>query len=143
MELLGDPIDNAAFAAEYHARHLHKLESAFQVSRAIDDAQLELILLQCCLEYPRMGYAIRTFAPTNIPAQLRPLDDLLSSHLKSIIACPLSSEARALASLPLKSGGLGLPEIANTAAPALIASVLATHDLQQRILGPCRRETTR
>ena len=135
VELLGGPIGNAAFAAEYHARHIRKLEFTLQALRDIDDAQIELILLRCCLGYPRMGYAIRACTPSNIPGQLRLFDDLLSSHLESILACPLSPEARALASLPLKLGGLGLPEVSNTAAPAFIASVLATRDLQQRILG--------
>lgn len=71
------------------ASWLLQLESTLQAVRDIDYAQIELILLRCCLGYPTMGYTIRICVPSNISMQLKLFDGLLSSRLESIYSLPL------------------------------------------------------
>jgi hypothetical protein len=135
VELLGGPIGNAAFASQHMQKRLHCLDSTLNALRDIDDGQIELLLLRCCLGTPRMGYAIRSCAPEKIRDELLLFDDMVSSQLEAIVAAPLTSDARKLASLPIRLGGLGISEVSKVAAPAFISSVLATRSLQHRILG--------
>jgi hypothetical protein len=134
VELLGGPIGNANFAALYMHQRLDRLEDTLRALRDIDDGQIELILLRCCLGVPRMGYAIRCCSPEAIGDTLGRFDDLLSTQLEAIIASPLTPQARRLASLPIRLGGLGISEVGRVAAPAFIASVLSTRSLQNQIL---------
>ena len=62
-------------------------------------------------------------------------DALLREGLCSILNISLSDNQWLQASLPVKTGGLGIRRVASLALPAFLASAASTRDLQSSLLG--------
>ena len=92
-----------------------------------------LVLLRASFSAPALQHTLRA-SPCNGHEALTQFDNLLRVALCKICNVSLSDDQWLQASLPVKSGRLGLRRVASLAPSAFIASAVGTRDLQNQIL---------
>ena len=92
-----------------------------------------LVLLRTFFSASVLQHTLRA-SPCNGHEALTQFDNLLRIALCKICKVSLSDDQWLQASLPVKSGGLGIRRIASLAPSAFIASAVSTRDLQNQIL---------
>lgn len=136
--LLGSPLSGGS------AMDAAILTSYDDLSRAVERLQLvsshdALVLLKNCLGGPKLQYLLRT-SPCCEHPQLFELDKLLRSAVTQICNVSLSDDQWTQASLPVRSGGLGVRSVSKLASSAFLASAASTQSLQNLILHKCQVE---
>jgi hypothetical protein len=134
--LLGSPLSggsamDAAISTSYD-----------ELSRAVERLQLisshdALVLLKNCLGGPKLQHVLRT-SPCCEHPKLFDLDNLLRSAVTKICNVSLSDDQWTQASLPVRSGGLGVRSVSKLASSAFLASAASTLPLQTLILQKCQ-----
>ena len=109
------------------------------LSRAVDrlclvGRQDALILLRASFSAPRVQHLLRCSPSVDAPGP-QEFDNLLRTALSRISNNTLSESQWLQASLPIKSGGLGIRRVSSLALPAFLASAASTFLLQEEILG--------
>ena len=74
-------------------------------------------------------YIMRTIEPSSIQHLLSDFDNVLRMGLYDNFGAPLSKEERHQATLPVSTGGVGLPKLKNTLPTAYVSSVVSSTDL--------------
>jgi hypothetical protein len=92
-----------------------------------------LVLLRSSFSAPKLIHTLRSSSCFGHESLLS-FDSLLCKALCKICNVSLSDDQWLQASLPVKSGGLGIRRVASLASSAFLASAVSTHDLQQQIL---------
>jgi len=100
------------------------------LSRAVDrlclvGRQDALILLRASFSAPRVQHLLRCSPSVDAPAP-QEFDNLLRTALTRISNNTLSESQWLQASLPIKSGGLGIRRVSSLALPAFLASASST-----------------
>ena len=96
--------------------------------------QNTLILLRASFSAPRVQHLLRCSPSLDAPGP-QEFDNLLRTALSRISNSTLSESQWLQASLPIKSGGLGIRRVSSLALPAFFASAASTLLLQEEILG--------
>jgi len=91
------------------------------------------------MDGPKVQYVLRT-SPCCKHPQLVELDNFLRSAVTQICNVSLSDDQWTQASLPVRSGGLGVRSVSTLASSAFLASAASTQSLQNRILHKCQVE---
>jgi len=91
-------------------------------------------LLRCSLSIPKLLYTLRTSACFLNEGLLRDFDEVLRSGLCSLLNIHISDDQWIQASLPVRSGGLGIRSAVMLATPAFLASAAGTRSLQDQLL---------
>ncbi|XP_055355475.1 uncharacterized protein LOC129600865 [Paramacrobiotus metropolitanus] len=86
------------------------------------------------MSLPRLMYILRAAPCYKYPEKLREFDDLIKSKAEEITNVKMDDVTYRQASLPVKSGGLGLPKAEEIAAPAHLSSLYATDELVSSIV---------
>lgn len=143
VKVLGSPVSTSpAFRASYVRERIAACTSAMQRLSLLSspgrpaDPQLQLLLLRSCLGSCRMLYLLRTTPPQGVEAMFAEFDVSLRSSLCMILGGEqfVGEFQVALASLPLRLGGLGLTRVADLLHFAFLSSRLDTSLLQQELL---------
>ena len=135
FELLGAPVGDKAFSESYVVERVTKIGKALKNLCLIDDPQIEMLLLRCCLGLPRFVFALRSVAPGDILEAARKFDELVSTVLKERFGIFLSEGQEAQARLPVCLGGLGLEKAEDIMESAFLGNVLATRQLVGNLVG--------
>ena len=132
--LLGSPIGDVASIMSVindKIRHLTTMGERLQ-HLSTQDA---LLLLRNSFAIPKLLYTIRS-SPSFLSPSLQSYDETLRSILSDITNINLNETAWTQASLPVKSGGLGISSSVQLAPSAFLASAAANSDLAHHILPP-------
>jgi hypothetical protein len=92
-----------------------------------------LLLLRVAFSAPLLQHTLRA-APCDNHATLPTFDNLLRSALSNLCNVFLTDDQWIQASLPARSGGLGIRRVTSLAMPAFLASSVGTRQLQDQIL---------
>ena len=130
--LLGSPIGPITFC---EASALDWIQATMSNLRELQDAQMEMALLQSCLSLPKLSFLLRSCPPAKITDVLNYFDNVMREGLSDLVGSPLSDWAWLKASLPSSSGGLGLRQATLHAPATYIGSVLQAQPLISDILG--------
>jgi Reverse transcriptase (RNA-dependent DNA polymerase) len=104
---------------------------------AFDNPQVELLLLRSCVGAGKLVYALRTSAPSDIAVEVPAFDYAIRHALERIVVARgdgFGDFQWELASLPLRSGGLGIPKVADILPYAFVSSRLESQSLQDSML---------
>ncbi|XP_063631534.1 uncharacterized protein LOC134802767 [Cydia splendana] len=99
-------------------------------------AHVALVLLRVCFAVPKLMYFLRTVPTWLHPVQMDSFDCDLREFVESLLNVALNPEQWDLASLPIRSGGLGVRRVRDVSLPAFLASASGVVDLVTRILSP-------
>ena len=130
--LLGAPLLQGPAMDECLQKRCSDLERAISRLELIS-AHDALVLLRACFSAPVLQHTLRS-SPCYGHMLLTSFDSLLRSALSKICNVTLSDDQWLQASLPVRSGGLGIRRVASLASSAFIASAVSTRDLQEQIL---------
>ena len=132
--LLGSPIGDVASITSVindKIRHLTTMGERLQ-HLSTQDA---LLLLRNSFAIPKLLYTIRS-SPSFLSPSLQRYDETLRAMVSDITNINLDETAWIQASLPVKSGGLGIRSSVQLAPSAFLASAAANSDLTHHILPP-------
>ena len=130
--LLGSPIGGRQSLDDVLTSKLRALEVMGE-RLSLLHSQDALCLLRNAFSLPKILYILRT-APCFQSSILSVLDSLQRTLLESICNINLSEEAWSQASLPIKSGGLGIRSFTMLAPSAYLASAAGSSCISKRIL---------
>lgn len=130
--LLGAPLVAGPAMDACLNTHCNDLERAISRLELIS-AHDALVLLRASFSAPSVLHTLRS-SPCSGHQALTKFDSLLRTALSRICNVSLSDSQWLQASLPVKSGGLGIRRVASLATSAFLASAVGTHDLQNQIL---------
>ena len=97
-------------------------------------AHISLFLLRNSLAIPRLMYLLRASPSYKCPNILKNIDDLIRSALCDITNISIDDVSWLQASLPIRSGGLGIRSSGGLAIPAYLASTHSVSDLVLSLL---------
>jgi len=92
-------------------------------------------LLKNCFSLPKLQYILRC-APCYHSPVLVKYDDMIRDTLQSILNITLTESAWLQATLPVRSGGIGIRLATQVALPAFLSSVASSADLVVQLLPP-------
>ena len=130
--LLGAPLMQGQAmddSLKMHCGDLERAISRFELLTTHD----ALVLLRASFGAPKLQHTLRASSCRD-HTSLTTLDWLLRAALGKICNVALSDDQWRQASLPVRSGGLGIRRVASLASSAFLASAVGTRDLQDRIL---------
>jgi hypothetical protein len=128
--LLGAPLGSGRATDEMLAdRCLLRAISRLETNQSYD----ALVLLKNSLSTPRLQFMLRA-APCMEHPLLVKYDDILRKATRGVCNIDLSDDQLLQASLPVRSGGLGIRRVSSLAPSALTASAAGTSELQACIL---------
>jgi hypothetical protein len=133
IDLLGAPLGSNDFANKIVIERVEKISRAMDLLDNLNHPQYQLLLLRYCVGMPRFGYSLRTADPEAISEAIRLFDEKVDEVLFKIIGKGLDKKRRALAGLPVRMGGLGIPRAADIAASAFLGSLVDTKELQMAV----------
>ncbi|KAF2899322.1 hypothetical protein ILUMI_06853 [Ignelater luminosus] len=120
LSLLGAPVFEEVFL-EFTTEKFKSLET--MINRLIGlPSHVAYFLLKNCFAIPKLTYLLRTSPAWKFPEWCSALDNQLKNGLESILNIQLDCVQWTQASLPIKSGGLGIRKITDIALPAFLAS---------------------
>ena len=132
VELLGAPLLGRATSAALHAK-TERLRSMAERLKAID-RHSALFLLRNYFAMPKLLYTLRS-SPCFLDQEgLDKFDRTLRDSLVSICNVDLDDAAWTQATLPIRSGGLGVRSASDLALPAYLSSVSSSEALVGEIL---------
>jgi hypothetical protein len=133
--LLGAPLSDTSAMSTILSEKLRDLQRAAGrlTSVAAHDA---LILLRASVGAPKLMHVLRS-SPCTDHAILCDIDSVLRQCLCDIVNVNLSDDHWKQASLPVKSGGLGIRSTSAIASSAFLASESSTQQLQSKLLDKC------
>ena len=130
--MLGSPVQSGPAvdaALETKCADLSRAVSRLYLLHAHD----ALVILRNSLSVPKLLYTLRTANCSGRPA-LQKFDDILREGLSVILNINLSDDQWIQASLPVRSGGLGIRSATMLAPSAFLASAAGTSALQDSII---------
>ncbi|KAF2885104.1 hypothetical protein ILUMI_21068 [Ignelater luminosus] len=123
----GAPVFEEAFL-EFTTEKFKSLET--MINRLIGlPSHVAYFLLKNCFAIPKLTYLLRTSPAWKFPEWCSASDNKLKNGLESILNIQLDCVQWTQASLPIKSGGLGIRKITDIALPAFLASTFGVHAL--------------
>ena len=128
--VLGSPIGSEAFVKEYAADKVETLVQLLRKVDALNDPQIELLLLRACTGFPRIVHLLRTAPPTLLSDALGTFDYQVDESIFHIVGDAIVEGGRALWALPLSMAGMGIPVSKDQAAGAFASSVFGSWELQ-------------
>ena len=132
LTLLGSPVQSGRAvdaALEVKCADLNRAVSRLSLLYAHD----ALVILRNSLSVPKLLYTLRTAKCSGRPA-LRQFDEILRDGLSAILNISLTDDQWIQASLPVRSGGMGIRSATMLAPSAFLASAAGTSDLQDSII---------
>lgn len=133
--LLGAPLSTGPAMDIVLSKRLTELRRASDRLQQISSHDA-LFLLKASCGAPKLLHVLRA-APCTGHATLGAIDNTLRSCLTVIANVNLTDIQWAQATLPVKSGGLGLRSSSNLALSTFLASATSTQPLQQQLLRNC------
>jgi hypothetical protein len=130
--LLGAPLSVGPAMDMCLSKRCDELELASSRLEVIE-AHDALVLLRASFNAPKLQHLLRA-SPCSGHTLLSKFDMLLRAALSKICNVNLSDDQWLQASLPVRSGGLGVRRVSSLATPAFIASAVGTSNLQEQIL---------
>ncbi|XP_055355792.1 uncharacterized protein LOC129601093 [Paramacrobiotus metropolitanus] len=132
LELLGAPLTDWSIerVLDCEISQVKKLTESLGVL----PAHQSLFLLRNSMSLPRLMYILRATPCHKYPEKLREFDDVIKSKAEEITSVKMDDVTYRQASLPVKSGGLGLPKAEEIIAPAQLSSLYATDELVSSIV---------
>jgi len=139
VELLGGSLTlNRQYALDIAMKRADKCIESVRTMMALQDPQVCLMLLRSCEMMPKLVYCWRTTHPSFLGPVAKKLDEEVESTLRDIVVAGgphFGAFQLALASLPVRLGGLGVFLPSDVASYAYAASLLSSMPLQNAILG--------
>ena len=132
--LLGSPIGDVASITSVINDKIRLLTTMGERLQHLS-TQDALLLLRNSFAIPKLLYTIRS-SPSFLSPSLQRYDEILRSIVSDITNINLDETAWTQASLPVKSGGLGIRSAVQLAPSAFLASAAASSDLTHHILPP-------
>ena len=132
--LLGSPIGDVTSITSVINDKIHHLTTMGSRLQHLS-TQDALLLLRNSFAIPKLLYTIRS-SPSFLSPSLQRYDEILRSIVSDITNINLDETAWTQASLPVKSGGLGIRSSVQLAPSAFLASAAASSDLTHHILPP-------
>lgn len=130
--LLGSAISTEALRSLLIEK-ISKLEFFFSRLSSIS-AHSAFYLLRASFSIPRLMYFLRCSPSWREESLLQSYDCVLQAGLESILNCSLSGKAWLQATLPVRSGGLGIRRAMDLAIPSFLASFHGSRRLVESIL---------
>lgn len=125
ITVLGVPVGTPEFVKTRLAEKFSKRSIKIKRLAQLNDPQIAFAILQKCLGISKINYFLRTL-PCELTLDIaKCLDDHTMESLEIILGKDLSSWAKTQASLPVKSGGLGLYSAVSHAPAAFVSSINA------------------
>jgi hypothetical protein len=123
LEVLGAPIGDDDFCAEYVQDKCIEAENLLKKISEIHDPQVSVALLRICGGFCRLSHIARCCPSEQVSEPLAAHDRAVMKCLEDSAAIELSDRARLQAQLGLKAGGLGLRSLQQHSPAAYIASI--------------------
>ena len=117
-----------------HKRVL-KIKEALAKLDIIDDPQIELTLLRCCMGFPRFAFAIRSTPPDMVSEAIAFFDQIMDETAEDRFDIAFSDRRKRQWHMPIRMGGVGIPRAEDAAAPAYLANTVDCCDLVREMLG--------
>ena len=130
--LLGAPLSKGQAIDNSLSSQCYNLERATS-SIGLTTAHDALVLLRASFSAPKLQHIMRA-SPCYDNEHLLKFDELLRAAIFKICNVSLFDYQWLQASLPVKSGGLGIRRVSSLVSPAFLASAVGTRDLQNQIL---------
>ena len=130
--LLGAPLMVGQAMDECLSKRCDELERATTRLELITSHDA-LVLLRSSFSATKVQHTLRA-SPCFGHRSLLKFDQLLRDGLRKICNISLTEDQWLQASLPVRSGGLGIRRVSSLAVPAFLASAVSTRDLQDQIL---------
>ena len=130
--ILGSPIAVQGMRSEMESK-LNALKRMISRLNLIDPHQA-FVLLKNSFAIPRMTYLLRSAPAFQQASLLLEFDLIIRNSMSSITNIDFTDEAWTQASLPVRSGGLGIRKAVDIALPCYISSALSAHSLVEAIL---------
>ena len=130
--ILGSPIAPQGVRSEITSK-LNALTRMISRLNSIDPHQA-FVLLKNSFAIPKLTYLLRSSRAFQETDLLEEIDMTLRNSMSSIVNIDFTNESWAQASLPARSGGLGIRKSADIALPCFISSALSASSLVEAIL---------
>ena len=111
-----------------HKRVL-KIKEALAKLDIIDDPQIELTLLRCCIGFPRFAFAIRSTPPDLVSEAIAFFDRIMDETAEDRFDIASSDIRKRQWHMPIRMGGVGIPRAKDAATPAYLANTVDCCDL--------------
>ena len=134
FDLLGAPIGSTSYCDASVHKRVRKVEEVLARLPDLQDSQMKTVLLHFCLALPKVMFALRTCAPSQIEGATSAFDNIMRDALSELASAPLSDWAWLKASLPSSLGGLTIREAGLHAPAAFLSSLDQTSPLVCQIL---------
>jgi hypothetical protein len=134
VKVLGGPVGNSEFAEKFTSKRVQKIRKLLELMKKLEDPHMEVLLLRYCVGMPKFTVALRTTDPRDIPGAIHNFDEAVYDALIHIFGLGPQVHQRDLIGLPLRLGGLGIPQASHIALSAYIGSMLDSRDLCQSML---------
>ena len=135
FELLGCPVGLPRFCHETVMRRVRKIADALERLDAINDPQVEYLLLRSCLGIPKLVFALRASPPSFIRQAARAFDELIVTTFGKRFSLDLSEQQWRQVGLPVRLGGLGLMKAEDLLEPCFLGSLITGQPAVAALLG--------
>ena len=140
VKLLGSPIGSDEFVQGHLRDKIEELAEMHRKLLTLDDSQVQLCILRCCLGFGKINHLLRTSPPAVVAPVIPEFDSLMQSTLcQTLSVDSLEPDAWSQATLPIRLGGLGLLCASDISIPAYVASFAESLKLSRELapsLGP-------
>ena len=135
LEILGAPVGSAEFKSRSLMHKVDKLGVTLDKLSLLQDSHMEFVLLRSCLGSPKFTYATRTCIPHISDEATATFDLAQRKALSNILGSPVSDQCWTQASLPVRSGGLGMRQCNAHSIAAYTSALLQNKDTIERLTG--------
>ena len=135
FELLGIGVGKPSFCNRILHKRVLKIKEALAKLDIIDDPQIELTLLRCCMGFPRFAFAIRSTPPDMVSEAIAFFDQIMDETAEDRFDIAFSDRRKRQWHMPIRMGGVGIPRAEDAAAPAYLANTIDCCDLVREMLG--------
>ena len=132
LMILGAPVSAHGVRVEIQSK-LNALERMISKLDLIDPHQA-FILLKNSFVIPKMTYLLRSSPAFHQTDILQEFDMIVRNSMSKITNIDFTDDGWTQASLPVRSGGLGIRKAVDISLPCYISSALSTHSLVEAIL---------
>ena len=132
LVVLGSPIADQGVRSEIVSKQ-NALEKMISRLNLIDPHQAFVLLKNSCA-IPKLTYLLRSSPAYRQSELLRDFDLLVKDAVSSITNVDFSAEGWTQASLPVRSGGLGIRKTVDIALPCYISSAFSVHPIVEASL---------
>ena len=126
FEILGAPVGSAPFCASHTSARIQKALPVLDAIATLEDTQVALRLQRHCHGYSKLGYSTRVVPSANHATELQAFDAAQRAAFNGYMAWSPNDQQWSQATRGFRHAGLGLRSSSAHAAPAYIASRLAT-----------------